>query len=48
MKTVTVLLEKLLSAIIVVLIIFLIAEVLFVMRHGYLFRLEDLLSFIGW
>ncbi len=45
MKTFTGMLEKLFSVIIVIFLVFLAAELLFVMRHGYLFRLEDVFSF---
>jgi hypothetical protein len=38
-------LKKLFSLIILILLMFLLAELLFVLRHGYLFRMEDVFSF---
>jgi hypothetical protein len=46
MGKLTVILARLFSAIIVILLIVLAAEVLFVLRHGYFFRAEDIFSFI--
>jgi hypothetical protein len=37
-------LKKLFSLIILILLMFLLAELLFVLRHGYLFRMEDVFS----
>jgi hypothetical protein len=45
MKTLSDILKKLFSVIIVILLVFLVAELLFVLRHGYLFRMEDVFSF---
>jgi hypothetical protein len=47
MGKLTVILARLFSAIIVILMILLAAEVLFVLRHGYFFRAEDIFSFIS-
>lgn len=46
MKLISGIIQKLMSVIIIILIAALVAEIVFVWRHGYFFRLEDIVSFI--
>lgn len=47
MKTLFFVIKKLVSAIIAVLVVILIVEIVFILRHGYLLSIGDIMAFIG-